>query len=276
MANLLFEDKEFISEQYLLPKQFIGKTVKNGGLTKFNPRKWTKEEIDWVLMLLEKGLSVKQISECIYRDITQTSIKIKRIGKKEKTYNKAHVDDKYRYNDMFLKEINPASVLDLFSGQPSFYLNKGIAKLVTNDVNKSFGADYCERAEKLVAKLWYDGYSFDVIDIDPFGSAYDCFDLSIKMAKKGIVITFGELGHKRFKRLDYVKRYYNIDSIEDFNVQSLINHVIIIGERNKKNLIPIYIREWKGISRVYFKIEKTKIWHKTNLTTPIQNMGEKN
>ena len=57
---------------------------------------------------------------------------------------------------------------------------------------------------------WHN-YRFDLIDIDPFGSAYDCFDLSIKIAEKGLIITYGEMGHIRWKRLDYVNRIYNIN-----------------------------------------------------------------
>ena len=110
---------------------------------------------------------------------------------------------------------------------------------------------------------------YDIIDLDPFGSAYDCFDLAIKMAKKGLIITFGELGHKRFKRLDFVRRYYGIETLEDFTTDNLIKHIIKIGERNKKILKPIYVKEWRNISRVYFRIENTKAIYKGINNEPI-------
>jgi hypothetical protein len=67
------------------------------------------------------------------------------------------------------------------------------------------------------------------------------------------------MGHTRFNRLDYVKRYYGIYCIEDFTSGRIVDKIIKIGERNKKKLIPFKIMDWKGISRVYFKIEKLLI-----------------
>ena len=107
--------------------------------------------------------------------------------------------------------------------------------------------------------LYYADERFDLIDLDPFGSAYDCFDLAIKMAKRGVIITFGEIGHKRFKRIDFVSRYYGITNFEDFTIENLIKEVVRIGHRNKKELIPTIVREYKNITRVYFKIEQYKI-----------------
>jgi hypothetical protein len=254
---------------YLMPSEYKGEYIKNGGLTKFQPRKWTEKEIEWVNMLKSKGFNTKQISECIDRDITQVSIKIKRMSKKNGvTYNDNHRKDKYYTNELFLMDINPKSVLDLFSGYPSFYEDK-VNELYTNDENEKLNSYYCEKAEKLVHKLYYENNKFDLIDLDPFGSAYDCFDLSIKMAKKGLIITLGELGHKRFKRLDFVRRYYGIENIEDFTTENLIKHIIKIGERNKKILIPVYVKEWRNISRVYFKIEKLKITEQWNIESKI-------
>jgi hypothetical protein len=247
-----------IHAPYILPNEYKGQTMKNGGLTKNSPRKWTEEEIEWVFMLKEKGLNVKQISECIDRDITQVSIKIKRLGKKDTSYNEAHKKDKYLHNSLFLNIINPKSVLDMFSGACSYYQDK-VEELYTNDANKLFNTYYSENAEKLIHKLYYENNKYDLIDLDPFGSAYDCFDLAIKMAKKGLIITLGEIGHKRFKRLDFVRRYYGIETLENFTTDNLVKHIIKIGERNKKSLIPIYIKDWKNISRVYFKIEQLKI-----------------
>ncbi len=254
--NTIFKNNT-IDSSFLLPDEYKGKTIKNGGLTINNPRKWTSKEIEWSLMLKSKGFTTKQIAECIGRDYTQVSIKMKRIGKNEKTYNQNHIDEKYSCNDYFISKIKPVSVLDLYSGCHSYYEDK-VESLVTNDFNQKFHTYYSVKAEKLVCKLWYENYKFDLIDLDPFGSAYDCFDLSIKMAKKGLIITFGELGHKRYKRIDFVQRYYGIENLNDFNIKNLINHVIMIGKRNKKILIPIIVKEWKNIGRVYFQILNNK------------------
>lgn len=253
---MLFND---LDKEFFLPKKYIGKENKNGGLTKNKPRKWTKEEINWALKLKKKGFKNKDIAKFLYREPISVSIKMKRLSKKNgTTYNAPHRKDKYFHNDLFLKEIQPTTVLDLFSGANSYYDGK-VDELYTNDIDQRFNTYYSEKSEKLVCKLYYENSKFDLIDIDPFGSAYDCFDLSIKMARKGLIITLGELGHKRFKRLDFVSRYYNINNLNDFNTKNIIKEIQKIGLRNKKELIPYFINEYKNISRVYFKIKNIKI-----------------
>ncbi len=238
-----------------MPNEYKGKLLKNGGITLNQPRKWTQKEIEWCIDLKEKGHSIKAIAESIDRDVLQVQIKMKRIAKKSNTYNEKHLEDKYFHNELFLSEIKPKSVLDLFAGAHSYYLDK-VDEVYTNDIESKFNTYYNDKAEKLVCKLYYENCSFDLIDIDPFGSAFDCFDLSIKMAKKGVIITFGEIGHLRFKRTDYVNKFYGIETLEQFTIENLVNVVLKIGVRNRKKLTPIYIRNWQNISRVYFKIEK--------------------
>lgn len=247
------------SNPYLMPSEYKGEYTKNGGLTKFQPRKWTEKEIEWVNMLKAKGFNTKQIAECIDRDVTQVSIKIKRLGKMNKTYNDPHRAEKYSTNAKFIIDADIDSVLDVFSGSKSAYETYGLKKLVTNDAEVSFSTDYNYDALTFCCMQYAGGNKYDLVDLDPFGSAYDCFDLAIKMAKKGLVITLGELGHKRFKRLDFVRRYYGIETLEDFTADNLVKHIIKIGERNKKMLIPIYVKDWRNIARVYFKIEQLKI-----------------
>lgn len=257
----LFDD----NENLFLPNEFIGKQLKNGGFTKNNPREWTKDEIDWMLSLKNRGLNNSEIAKYIYRDHVSVSIKLKRLKKADgKKYNEKHRFEKYQTNDLFLDLIKPRNVLDLFSGEKSFYFGR-VDSLITNDVNDSFTSDFNEKADKLVCRLYYENKKFDLIDIDPFGSAFDCFDLSIKMATKGLIITFGEMGHKRFNRIDFVKRYYGIQLLDEFTIENLIHEVQKIGLRNKKELIPVYVKNWHNISRVYFKIEKIRIteqWEK--------------
>jgi hypothetical protein len=275
MKNSLFENEnsnlaktmfgDVFLNPYLMPSEYKGDYTKNGGITKFQPRKWTEKEIEWVNMLKAKGFNTNQIAECIDRDVTQVSTKIKRLGKMNKTYNDPHRADKYATNAMFIIDANIDSVLDVFSGSKSAYENYGLKKLVTNDAEVSFSTDYNYDALTFCCLQYAQGNKYDLVDLDPFGSAYDCFDLAIKMAKKGLVITLGELGHKRFKRLDFVRRYYGIETLEDFTTDNLVKHIIKIGERNKKTLIPIYVKDWRNIARVYFKIEQLKIteqWEK--------------
>lgn len=263
IANVLLGD--VFSNPYLMPSEYKGEYTKNGGLTKFQPRKWTEKEIEWVNMLKAKGFNTKQIAECIDRDVTQVSIKIKRLGKKSMTYNQEHAEQKFAVNYDFVKEIKPKSVLDVFAGYASIYKKLNCDNVISNDKNEKSNTEYHLDALDFVCQMYIEKRKFDLVDLDPFGSAYDCFDLAIKMVKKGLVITLGELGHKRFKRLDFVRRYYGIETLEDFTTDNLVKHIIKIGERNKKTLIPIYVKDWRNIARVYFKIEQLKIteqWEK--------------
>ena len=239
-----------------IPKEYLGNYNKNCGYTKTTPRQWTQKELEWCKQLMSNGYNIKEIAKSINRSEVSVSIKIKRLGKTQNTYNKKHINEKYTLNGAFLKEINPNTILDLYCGTNQFY--KGY-NVTTNDINKDIKATYNEDALKLICKLYHDGEKYDLIDLDPYGSAYDLFDIAIKMAKKGLIITLGELGHKRWKRLDYVSSHYDINTLEDFTIENLIKYIQKIGLRNKKELIVYDYREWQNIGRVYFKINTIKI-----------------
>lgn len=242
-----------------MPEEYKGKVNKNGGYTTSSPRVWTLEELNWVDDLLNKGYTIKEIAESVERTVTSVAIKVKRLGKKDGSYNADHVKEKYEINQKFLDEIDPITALDCYAGEKDFYFDALQYRSLSNDINRDYDTTYHMDACKLLCKLYSEDNTFDLIDLDPYGSAYDCFDLAIKMAQKAIVITFGELGHKRWKRLDFVSRYYGITNLEDFTLQHLIEHVQMIGRRNKKNLVVCYQKEWRNIARVWFKIEPLKI-----------------
>lgn len=226
--------------------------------TKSIPKKWDAEDIKQLLELKSQGLSNKEIAEKMDRTEVSIQIKLKRLSKKQNTYNKEHIEEKYSLNSAFCEEINPKTILDLYCGEKSFYRSAGYNAL-TNDINKDLEADYHEDAFRLICKLYYEKKKFDLVDLDPYGSAFDSFDIAIKMANKALIITLGELGHKRWKRLDYVSSHYDINSLEDFTIEKMIAHIQKIGLRNKKKLVIWQYREWRNIGRVYFIIEPIKI-----------------
>jgi hypothetical protein len=256
----LFSSTLLVAEPpYRMPPEYQGKYIKNGGLTKFQPRKWTEKEVEWVLMLQEKGLSIKQIAECIERDSTQVSIKVKRLHKKALTYNQKHFAEKMATTSTFVQELQPRSVLDVYAGAVSIYQKMNCPRVVSNDKNPKAQTEYHLEALDFMCQMYLTQKKFDLVDLDPFGSAYDCLDLAIKMAHKGLIVTLGELGHKRFKRLDFVRRYYGITTLEEFTPDRLVQHIIQIGARNKKILTPVYVKDWGMVARVYFTIEPLKI-----------------
>lgn len=251
----------------LLPEAYKGKLKQGCGYTKSCPREWTQREIEWIINLKKQGYNLNEISKSVGRTEVSISIKLKRLGKRNNAYNERHRQAKYELNQRFLEVIKPDTVLDLYCGTSSWWSSKTFA--VTNDSDKNIAATYNENAEKLIHRLYYEGKHFDVVDLDPFGSAYECFDLAIKMADKGVIITFGEMGHKRFKRLDYVSRYYGISSMEDFIIDNLISEVQKIGVRNKKHLTPLFVGNWDRISRVYFSVETFQITEQWKTNTSV-------
>ena len=244
-----------------MPVEYIGKYIdgkgRGGSIT--TPRRWTRDEEAWIAKLRDEGYSIPQIAKSCERSEVSVGIKLKRISKSDNTYNDEHVLQKYALNDEFMCVIAPKSVCDVYCGKKSFY-NKYDVKLLTNDINTEFiNADYHLDALKFMCMCYYQNKTFDIIDLDPYGSAYDCFDLAIKMARKGLVITLGELGHRRWKRLDYVSRYYGINKLEDFTIDNIISHIQDIGKRNKKKLNIWESIEWKNIGRIYLTIDDIKI-----------------
>lgn len=236
-----------------MPDEYKGKTYKNKSrLCKTHSRRWSDKEIEWLEKCLKEGYTTEQISQSMDRSIASVSLKRKRLSKKKQKYNPEHYKEKYEYNKRFLNYIKPHTILDLYNGGHPQYKQYDT---VTNDLNTEFDCDYHMEAEKLLMKLYLEGRTFDLIDLDPFGSAWDCFDLSVRMASKGLIVTFGEMGHLRWKRLDFVGRYYGISSLDDFTSDNLIKYVQMIGRRNKKELKVVFKKDWRNITRVYFKIE---------------------
>ena len=240
-----------------MPDYETGKYLSpNNPYVKTTPRKWTDSEIDYMLQLKEKGKSVDEICSILNRSSASVSVKLKRLKKGNNTYNQKHLLEKNKINKRFVSHINPSSILDVYhgAGNPAY---NGL-NVVSNDINPDCECDYHMDALHLLCKLYSEKKKYDLIDLDPFGSAYDCFDLAIKMAKKGLCITLGEMGHKRWKRLDFVKPRYNIGNIDDFSSDNLIHTIQTIGIANKKRLIVFDKKDWQNISRVWFVIEPYK------------------
>lgn len=240
-----------------MPEEYKGELRTSCGYTKTQPRAWTEKEIEWLEDMIKRGHSTSEIAHSMGRTEVSVSIKKKRLGKSRRTYNQKHINEKYDINYAFLDYIKPKTVLDAYSGD-GFYDSEKY-DVITNDISEEFNTEYHKDALKLLCMMYSSDRKFDIIDLDPFGSAYDCFDLAIKMAKKGIIITLGELGHKRWKRLDFVRTHYGIDSLKDFTIENIISEIQKIGKRNKKELTVWNKREWERIGRVWFTVKKHKI-----------------
>lgn len=250
-----------------MPKEYYGEVKKNNGFTISNPRKWTQKEIEWVVQKRNEGFPIHAIATAIDRTRESVAIKLKRISKDKDEYNKPHIQDKYKHNAIFYDLVKPKTILDVYAGNCYWTKIHGEEHTLSNDKDQSMETNLHYDSLKLMCHLYHNDMTYDLIDLDPYGSAFDCFDLGIKMANKGIIITFGELGHKRFKRLDFVRDRYDIHSIENLTLDHLVSKVLAIGRMNKKMLIPIFKKEWRAIGRVYFMItefKQTEQWDTRN------------
>lgn len=222
------------------------------GVIKSQPKSWCKEEISKMLELKKQGITFDIMSKILDRTAESCRAKFYKLQKKLNTYNKKHKDLKYYYNKQFLEKLNANTLLDAYSGGVSWWKQNSQLLVIDNDI-KINGADY--KLDAFDFLYQHRKKKIDIVDLDPFGSAYDCFDFALQIAEKGIIITFGEIVGKRFNRQDFVKHRYEINYIEDFTTDKLCEYVIKRGLIYRKILIPIIKAEMTNISRVYFKIE---------------------
>ena len=105
-------------------------------------------------------------------------IKLKRLKLKNDTYNEKHREDKYNTNKLFLDFLKPKSILDVYAGN-SYYKKNTNIKVVDNDI-KGKETDY--KLDALEFLILNKNKKFDLVDLDPFGSAFHCFDLALTIA----------------------------------------------------------------------------------------------
>lgn len=237
-----------------MPNEYKGKLLKHNPLVINQPRQWTKEEIEWATNLRNEGYTVKEIAYSLDRDYTQVSIKMKRIAKTLGEYNVKHAAEKYLTNAEFYHHLKPKTILDLYAGKQSYWLVH-TEKVYSNDKNVQFTKNNSYLpAMKLIELLKWEWVKYDLIDIDPFGSGVEEFRQAVPLANKGIILTLGEMGHVRFKRLDFVSKHYGIKTLEEFTVENIVDKIL----NEFKELNVWRICKWQNIARVYFVKENNE------------------
>lgn len=223
---------------------------------KTTPRRWTAAETRWLETQKENGMSVTELAKALDRSEVSVSVKLTRLQKTNDKYNHRFREKKYLANHAFLESIEPKSVLDLYAGH-SFW-KPLVERCVTNDTNTDFDTDHHKPAFDFLCELYLQRQRFDLIDLDPFGSAYECLDLSCRLANKGLIVSFGEWGHYRWQRLDFVQSRYGIDSLDDWSVERFTAEVIRIARTHKKRATVVDSLNYGNFLRVYFELEQFK------------------
>jgi hypothetical protein len=222
------------------------------GVIKSEPKTWDENEITKLLDLKKNGLSFQDIGKILFRTPYSCNRKYYKLMKKLDTYNDKHRNKKYQFNLQFLEKIKADSLLDAYSGGVSWWKKNTSLSVIDNDI-KVDGADYKLDAFDFLSLQRKN--KFDIVDLDPFGSAFECFDLALQIANKGLIITFGEIVGRRFNRMDFVEYRYNMNYIEDFTTNKLSDYVEKRALIFRKKLTPIIKAEMTNISRVYYKID---------------------
>lgn len=253
------ETKEIsVNKVPLMPEEFksgVEFFVKYNGTM---ATKWTSEEEDWCWRLFQQGYKYSEIAYSIGREEQATRTKMKRLKKKYNIYNDKHRDDKYQTNDLYLKYMSSKyainNVLDVFCGYEMFYSKRGYNS-TNNDINKEIQCEYNLSANKLLKLMIKENRKFSIVDLDSFGATITYLEDALKLAENGLIMTLGELGHRRWKRLDFISKHYsNINSIEDITVGNFIDEIIRIASLKDINLKVIYSKDWTNIGRVWFEI----------------------
>lgn len=249
-----------IDEIPLMPEEFksgIEFFVKYNGTM---ATKWTDEEEAWCWDLFKQGYKYSEIAYSIGRQEQATRTKMKRLKKKYNIYNDKHRDDKYTTNNIYLEymtnKYDVHSVLDVFCGYEMFYSKQGYNS-INNDINKEIACDYNLSANKLLKLMIKENRKFSIVDLDSFGATITYLEDALELAENGLVMTLGELGHRRWKRLDFISKHYsNINSIEKITVDNFVDEIIRLASLKGIELKVICSKDWSNIGRVWFEIIK--------------------
>lgn len=160
----------------------MGNELKKTPYTKTTPRRWTKEETTLLTKLIQNKYTTKQIARKLNRSETSIAIKRKRLNKKkgQGNYNKQHYKEKQKNNKKFIQYIQPRNVLDVYAGENTQYQQY---KTTSNDINIECNTDYHMDGYKFMIQEYLQGHHYDFIDLDPFGSCYDCIDIAMKLIR---------------------------------------------------------------------------------------------
>jgi len=219
--------------------------------------RWSEKELKELEEYMKQKLTSEEIAKLLDRTENTVRIHMRRLRTKTSTYgNKGGRRYKRELDTEFINLIKPKDILDGYCGSETHY-PKEIT--ITNDINKSFNTSYHLPIFKLLAKFTYENKKFDLIDLDPWGSAYDSLYLAIYLANKGLVVSYGECYLKRFKRIDFAAEKYGLYFDKyGFSTKMLVEYTKHLGMICRKKLEVYKDYDLGHFSRVYYIIKPLK------------------
>ncbi len=166
---------------------------------------------------------------------------------------------KVELNKQFYQETQSRFVLDVFSGKVSTW-KAFCDRLTSNDKDPRTENDYHMDAEKLLAHFFSKGWTFDIVDLDPYGTCFGCLPLATQLAEKGIIVSYGDFSNWRYKRFDFLNDKFSIfgkaKNYKELERLLIANTIYVAQAYAKKRLI--VWKEWHPSEiffRVYYKVE---------------------
>ena len=212
-----------------------------------------------IIELKEEGFSYRHLSKKYGYSEELIKSWVSKYKKQNNTYNSDHIEEKYEINKDFFEAIKPDTILDLFCGRNRFWANNygSKCKVISNDNLKDRKADpdykMTMNADQLLQAYLVVDKHFDLIDIDPYGSPRECIEAGVKLADKGLIITFGDFKTKKRFSSDIQNLFYETYGInlpkERITIEHLANFVTKLS--NDKFKVWGYVN-WRYCDRVYF------------------------
>ena len=82
------------------------------------------------------------------------------------------------------------------------------------------------------------------------------------------------MGHRRFRRLDFVRDRYGIMDYDDFTSGNLVKEVQRIGRINHLDLKLYRLCDWGNVSRAWFMVSPLKyVFHHHQQQKSKENLG---
>jgi len=166
------------------------------------------------------------------------------------------LDFKYDLDRHFVKQVGTRTLIDAYAGNSNRYIRMKI-EAMTNDLDTQYETNYHLPADRFLNLLHGSGMTADVVDLDPYDSCWICLPTAVKLANKGLIVTYTDFENWRYKRSKVILSQVglNPDSWKAYR-EALIYATIDIGETfGKKRLKPVYLFEpISSYLRVYFTI----------------------
>jgi hypothetical protein len=169
-------------------------------------------------------------------------------------------DFKYDLDRKFVKELGAVTIIDAYAGTSNRYASMKL-EVMSNDLDNTCNTNYHLCADRFLNLIHGSGMTADVVDLDPYASCWHCLPTAIKLANKGLVVTYTDYTNWRFHRTAVIERQIGTrpKNWEEYRIGLILATIDMAEVFAKKKLRPIYLFEpTKTFLRVYYLVTDKK------------------